>query len=530
MINIVIIDDNILTADGIRENINWEQFSCNVIGTFYDAKSAITFLESNYVNIIISDIKMPGLSGLELSDLALKKQPDVKIILISAYSEFQYAKKALRLGVFDFIEKPIDYIELSVVLQKAIVAQESERRQLEELKKSRPVLIQNLYYNLVHNFCDDCMCFIKNYSEYITLNLDFVIHWCVILYIEKLAQLRQQESAGEYWLTILKLRNTFSEKIPQEVSLLYILNENENQIFLFAAKKQVNIVEILTEIIDSLSISESYEDLGIKVAIGKGVGHLKDIHLSYRTACEALESRFFFREKYILTSFDKKSTVDDQTTMLRLENNILESVSNRDIISLKAEIKELETILSTGVYRKNSILAWMYSVLSRILMRLANINGDVLSLQKEIMTSFYNIDTFSSVNSLCCWFENFCKQACDKATDSIFTHHENLCKEVEMFIQDHYSDPNLSLTSIAQKVNMSAVYLSSLYKKQTGKNITDSIIDIRMNTAKDFIRNTTMSIRDVSQKVGYSNQYYFSACFKKYYGVAPLLFRNSEHM
>ena len=99
-----------------------------------------------------------------------------------------------------------------------------------------------------------------------------------------------------------------------------------------------------------------------------------------------------------------------------------------------------------------------------------------------------------------------------------------------MFIQDHYSDPNLSLTSIAQKVNMSAVYLSSLYKKQTGKNITDSIIDIRMNTAKDFIRNTTMSIRDVSQKVGYSNQYYFSACFKKYYGVAPLLFRNSEHM
>lgn len=144
MINIVIIDDNILTADGIRENINWEQFSCNVIGTFYDAKSAITFLESNYVNIIISDIKMPGLSGLELSDLALKKQPDVKIILISAYSEFQYAKKALRLGVFDFIEKPIDYIELSVVLQKAIVAQESERRQLEELKKSRPVLIQNL--------------------------------------------------------------------------------------------------------------------------------------------------------------------------------------------------------------------------------------------------------------------------------------------------------------------------------------------------------------------------------------------------
>ena len=113
MKKVMIVDDNCLTAEGIEKNIDWKSLDANVVAVKYNSLSALDTLKSSHVDLIISDIEMPDLDGISLSQKAQEIQPFIKVILVSAYDKFEYAKRAIRLGVYDYIEKPLDYIYLT---------------------------------------------------------------------------------------------------------------------------------------------------------------------------------------------------------------------------------------------------------------------------------------------------------------------------------------------------------------------------------------------------------------------------------
>lgn len=119
MKKVMIVDDNCLTAEGIEKNIDWKSLDANVIAVKYNSLSALDTLKSSHVDLIISDIEMPDLDGISLSQKAQEIQPFIKVILVSAYDKFEYAKRAIRLGVYDYIEKPLDYIYLTEKVKNA---------------------------------------------------------------------------------------------------------------------------------------------------------------------------------------------------------------------------------------------------------------------------------------------------------------------------------------------------------------------------------------------------------------------------
>ena len=146
MKKIMIVDDNYLSAEGIEKNIDWEALNAEIVHICYNGTSAIEAMKKESVDLIISDIEMPDLDGISMSRQALNINPMVKIILISAYDKFEYARRALLLGALDYIEKPLDYAYLIQKVKKRIFAlMEREQKNLQLLKQSRPLLIGKIF-------------------------------------------------------------------------------------------------------------------------------------------------------------------------------------------------------------------------------------------------------------------------------------------------------------------------------------------------------------------------------------------------
>ena len=150
MKKVMIVDDNCLTAEGIEKNINWESLDANVIAVKYNSLSALDTLKSSHVDLIISDIEMPDLDGISMSQEAQEIQPFIKVILVSAYDKFEYAKRAIRMGVYDYIEKPLDYDYLTEKIKNAFIEIDRTQKNTELVKASRPVMTEKFFHDLLH--------------------------------------------------------------------------------------------------------------------------------------------------------------------------------------------------------------------------------------------------------------------------------------------------------------------------------------------------------------------------------------------
>ena len=198
MYQVMIIDDNYLSVEGIRHNINWTSMDACVSQKVYDGQTALEILEKEQVDLIISDIEMAQLNGLEMAEKALRINPSIKIILISAFDKFEYARQAIRLGAFDYVEKPLDYTYLSSIIEKALHTLQQERHNLDILNRSKPAMIENFFSELIHSSSDEARYSLNNYPDYLNLKLDYHYFQAAIIRIENADEVKSKFGIEEY--------------------------------------------------------------------------------------------------------------------------------------------------------------------------------------------------------------------------------------------------------------------------------------------------------------------------------------------
>ena len=162
--NVIIIDDNQFAIEGILSQINWPSLNAEIKGTFNDGYSAIEYAQSHDIDLVISDIEMPGISGIELCSRLIQIKPDIRMILISAFDKFDYAKKAIRIGVVDYIEKPISYPYLSEKLASVFRSMDQEDRTRTIVEQSKPLIQEER---------------LSRYSRYLSLDFNYS-SYCVL--------------------------------------------------------------------------------------------------------------------------------------------------------------------------------------------------------------------------------------------------------------------------------------------------------------------------------------------------------------
>ena len=527
MKKVILADDNYIVSEGIKMNVEWNRLEAEVVFTAQNGQEVLEYMKVNGVDLIITDIEMPNIDGITLSREAMKLNPHVKIILISAYDKFEYAKQAVRLGVCDYIEKPIDYIFLCEKIKNAFDAIDREQRNLSILKESRQLMVTKFFQDLLYYSPEKLSENFEKYIEYLELKTDYSNFNIIKLEIESDSLLGESDGVLTYQMEILNLSDIFMTKC-EVFDSVHCIQDLNNLIFIIAqnSRTPAHFQYVIHNVISSFIDNYKSPILNINVGIGTIVDSISKLHVSYENACHALKYRFFYPNQSI---FDAVEATGKEFSLLSTsdsdDDELIGLLCKKDNSSIEEWLKNFFDDLSTKYKNKNIMFIRIYSLLGKILRFLYEINIDTKDLEERVISVYSRFDTFHTYEQFLLWMRELCNLVCDKLNFSLKSYHEHTYELVDNYIKNNFEDNTLSLNDIAKYANMSPSYLSALYKKNNNQSISDTITSYRIDAAKEYLIKTNLSLKEISIKCGYANQYYFSTSFKKQLGISPSGYR-----
>ncbi|WP_130858996.1 response regulator [Gracilibacillus phocaeensis] len=518
MKKLIIVDDNIKTSEGIRHHINWGYLETEVVGIFTSAYDALAFLKDHDIDIIITDLNMPTMNGIELTREVIKQQPLVKIMFISAHDDFMYAREAIRLDVFDYIEKPIDFNYLTEKLKQMVKMIEEEQMILYQLKESKPLLMEKFFMDLIDSNPQYASYNLLEQAEFLEIDTNKKFYFSIVIDIKNFKTLMSTHNVEQCHIALIQLRNSFINNFFSH-HMIYYCNQADELIFVIGSNHidMKQCTQLITRFGESFSSILEY-----KVGIGSIVSQIWNISMSYQRAKQALEHQFIFPESTIFDANQLKSQTSNPILFTyEDEEKLVKLISTNDISGMKQFIKQLEQTWIHESLPRSLISVHIYRLVSRLIKFTHDINLNDQDWHYDASSFFAESNNVINITQFSQNFFFLCKKLSDVFQASISDRTEVIAEETKRYIHNHYMDPNLNLDSIAEQVNLNASYLGSLFKRATNTNILKYITKVRMEKAEELLKNKQLKIKDISEMLGYANQYYFSSSFKKYYGKTP---------
>ena len=539
--NLVIVDDELFIRKGMA-SFGWEQLGFKVTGVASDGNECLDILKNASVDIIISDIKMPVMDGLSLSNKVQKEYPSCRIILLTGYKEFEYAKAAIKAGVYEYLIKPVDLHELEALMRRLKVELDNERflkNKMEsfeiKLQESLPHAIESFMEDLVNGKISDTV----NIEEKLNLfeiSMNNPFYTCIVFQIEGLNLHSDNKIANgifteikdflKEYLFLYKLGYSFSLNDDSLVALLnFNVSMSITSTYDFLSETTMSI---RNTILDSFKGSAPFK---VTAGIGNVCSNILSCPISYQQAIQAIKRKYFEPETAIFYSWKEKSTVLNYTANYPYENEnklinfILEGNFESSIKSLELFNEECKLYLKQA---NPENIKNMYLELLNMLNRKVSIYGipfPDLVKSNPPFTSF--IDSFSNLADLQEGIKQVITETLkcvDKINSSVKTSSHIAVEQALVFIQQHYGK-KITLNQVSELVHLNPSYFSIQFKKETGMNFIDYLKQCRIEKAKEMLRNPEFKVYEISSTVGYENPNYFTDTFKYYTGMTPLEFR-----
>ena len=532
---VVIIDDKPIIRESLIKTINWSQYDCTVVAQGENGIEGKNIVNVYKPDIVITDIKMPGLDGLELSEYIAKALPDAKVIIITGYQEFEYAKRAISLGVVDLILKPIDNVNLENILSVAIgkIKQEQEQRRYHQKLLSE----NNRYKDKVnHSLSDSRSRFISDILQR-RKNFDAYTQ-------QEIQDLRLDKK--KYVVMVMRARSSDENVIAQvlnrqrglmrgyEVLYNFEISDtiiNQDMVILILYHDHVSAREstiYIKEMLQSIN-SKMKKEIGAVccVSLSQLTKKFQDINDSYKKAMDVLNSYYFlanedilFSSKYNLSNINtNRYIVSDLDRFYRVLEEM--NISNIDL-----EIKGIVNKIIESSKGNIFIIKCLLSEICITLIRHYFINtfneSQLESSVNDIMTQ---VDALSDVKEAQVYLKTFIEEMKQKIHKDKPIHHPMVKKAID-YINENYNK-EITLDLLAAHISVNPSYLSRLLKKEVGKNFTDIITGIRINKAKHLLNEHGSKIIEVGEMVGYSDYAYFYQVFKRIEGISPSQYRKT---
>lgn len=499
MYRILIVDDERIERNGIR-------FLLKKLNMEFDIDEAVNGLDAlekirkEDYDILLTDVKMPFMDGIELIDNVVNEKKKLRCVIFSGCNEFDYAKRAIRLGVVDYILKPVDPKEFKDTMDK-VVNELEEARASDELKsKSIEFLYEHALYMLVNGENIDAI-----RKEYNGLELDFA-KFRRILLVEF-----NRDFFGRRDVDFKK-----NEKITGLGIQRYLnLNQQQELIFLGAGIDAVEVAGELVKIIKSDYDEDCY------IAVSTEIENPEDMEQKVDELDELMDNKFYHPEIKVFYP----NMESDASGMIQFDDDTLMKQMKQDIKMTDVEALREHFDKFCEKYRhKNECsqiyIKFLYSNL------LKDIYGSIddtseADLNKDVEKLYMSTD-FQSLTGLV-------EAAIDRLASSFNNKSQTGHREVELVKQYIYRNfgSELGIDMLADMVYLAPSYLSTVFKKETGQNLSKFIKSYRMERAKDMLENSMAKIVDIGATCGYQNVSYFCSSFREFYGVSPQKFREN---
>lgn len=507
MYKLIICDDDEIILEGLSTVISWEEMGVTLKGTASNGQDAVDLIERYRPDILVTDIVMPFYSGFEIIEHAKLYNPGIVILVISGYDDFSYAKEAIRMGVQDYVSKPIDVQEMEYQIQKAVKKCEKLQRQMYQ---ERVKFIQRICFS--HLDPEEAF----QQSSLVELHANW-------FYVNLLIWMDEENPEEESFFREIA-------ELVREKECYSFVHENRQLCICVCAKTEKTVQEEREDIIRKIrsELKEKERNISVTIASGKIYRGIGNLGRSMQDARAALESKFVAgNNKDIFYSEAEHKNTNFWSGDEIFSINFTECVKACNKKKVHENIEKLYSILEQtggGSYLFTQFtLCNLYMNLSKNLkesgINLGNLNDSYMENYKTIIRC-------DNLQASVTYFEKSLYEICDRIAEQRQGKHVSMVEEAKAYIQQHYKRSDLMVEEVAESVFMSRSYFSTIFKSVTGVSFTDYLIRVRMEKAKELICNTDERIGDIALEVGYDNPTYFSVAFKKYTGKSPTEYKN----
>lgn len=537
MYRIIIADDEADVRELLAKNINQSQTEFQVVATAENGREAIRLVKELKPDILVTDICMPFVSGLELIRQLQELEQPVKTVIISGYDDFSYAKQALTLGVTEYLLKPFSPDELYEVLEKIKTELERQKTMMnniqemkEQLKDSRQIFEEQVVRGLIQKTMRPET--VRKDAQ--TAGICLEQRLCAVGIMRIHENLQDQGRDMKDFLNVVK--DTYFQKNCQT----YVTRFHEKQLVILFLGDYRNaqtfrraIKEGLTALEESL---EKYYDLKAGCIVGGIYEEWSRIPDSYKDAMSVWRGTLensdpvVFFEDLAIQSEKKQANAFERPR--ELENQLLIHIQMGQ--EEKAE-ECLDDILhyyesmdvKLGDFVSISLVELVFDISSTLVK--AGGQGQVWE-DEDVVEYLKEHFAYGSLWDAKEVLQAYILRCCRQFASVNEKQGERIVFQVKELIEKHLGDEEFGLETVSSKLYFSHNYVRQIFKQIAGESFMEYLIRRRMETARELLKNSTLKIQDVAGKTGYSNQRYFASCFKKYYGCTPTEYRNQiEH-
>lgn len=540
MLKTFLAEDEIVVRENIKKMVPWEQYGFELVGEASDGEMALPLIKKLKPDLLITDIKMPFMDGLTLCKVVKKEFPDIKIVILSGYDDFNYAKEAIGIGVEDYLLKPITknaFLERLCEIRSRYEHEKSQREYYEQFHREMQEYEQNSSRDFFEGLISGNMDMGEMYERADKLGLDIVAEAYNILIFtleSENAAAGQSETYSEWEVRAWeKIESLFADH-----SYAMLFRNNVFSYGVLVKEQKDNPGKNTRDCVESIRAILADAPAGQPwfIAAGEPVERLSNMKHSYNTAAQTYARRYLY-DGHILYYRDLKEeelAKDDGRYLKKVDINAMDPAIIQKFLGsgLKEETGNFvrdyfhaigKEPMTSMVFRSYVILNVRFSVLSFL-----NRMGYCASALEESDTEDALEQGGASMEAAMAYAEKILQKAIEIRDENSGNKNRDILEHSIEYIKTHYMDENMSLNAVAQVANISANHFSALFSQNIGQTFIEYLTGIRMEHAKELLRCTGKRASEIALEVGYKDSHYFSYLFKKTQGMTPSDYRKAK--
>nr|WP_263326408.1 response regulator [Neobacillus sp. Marseille-Q6967] len=503
----LIVDDEPIIGRGLSLTIPWSEHGIEIAGIAYNGAEAIEKIKAHgEIDIVITDVRMPKMDGIELAACLAQTYPRIKIVIISGYDEFKYAQKAIQSGVQDYLLKPVDVEELLTIISKIT---NDLQKQNSESQQVFMTLLENAIYQQVFDVQ------LKNQYEWeITENVRlYPILSMMNEYVSTTQYMTDEEleEMNSNWSSLIEthLRNKGYDSVSiftdQNILLTCVVGELNHK----------EMIAILKEIQSSYSLSFVVNNCDVPI---------NELSGAYQELCSGIKHLPFLPEGYVVVPAEEPLHTDWQPLSDEMESHLINAIFQVNESKINTLTDELFKLFEEKQLYLEDLVQLCKRLLTKIVERYASLfrkNHHEIDLvfEQEVDVNQYN--SFVQLKKL---FKEDIENVTKELAAKNIENSDWLIERAVNYIKTYYAS-NIKAHEVADFINISPNYFSTLFKQNTGKSFNEYINELRVEQAKVLLEETPFKVNEIAEKVGYHEYKYFVEIFKKISGLTPTQYR-----
>lgn len=521
MYKILIADDDLYIRKGMYQIIDWAENGFEIIGDVTDGREAIDFIKEKAPHLLIADINMPGLDGLELIRELNAKKMNVKTIFLTGYRDFNYAKEAIKNKAKGYLNKPVDEKELIDLLNEIKVEFMNDKRFEEGITALKEKVLRTLLNS--QSEYDNLFNHIYEYDTDFDENRTYNVILAEMDIEEELGDEATRTASNLLWYKV----KTIVGEIINRYQTGYLLDNNNKQFCIVLHNEKLELTnENIKKIAEEIR-REVKELTGITMTLGVGrnVCGISNLYITYNDSIKSLNNLFIFgRDRVIFPDSDSPNNSISNSEIRHAVDEVLKGIDEYDINRIYNDISKLfdkiklESISDLIV--KDSII----EIIIQINKGIREMHGEISQAFGENFSLYDKLNKKFTLSELEDWIKSIIGSYCAYIGKLKEDRPNELIEKMLDYINKNYGT-DLSLKSISKEFFVNSSYLGQLFKKDVGDSFNDFLSRVRVENAKKLLKTTDLKVYEISEKVGFKDVQYFYKVYKKITGIHPTSLR-----